>query len=191
MAKEPRLKASVVNPGMSFIRTSVGEAGLKSILHSFDSKELTGKTLLPSDWVTEETYRNLLVATRRYLESTPAAEKPKEFFFEMGRFAGNEGINKYYKSLIRMFDTKFMLSRSTFIWGLTHTHGSVKVEPIGKTGTYVYVNDFPVPSKEFCYTMAGYMYTIGELTKAQMVRVEELECVTEGAKRCKFIGEWK
>ena len=35
------------------------------------------------------------------------------------------------------------------------------------------------------------MYAIGELTKAQMIRVEELECVLEGAKRCKYIGEWK
>jgi predicted hydrocarbon binding protein len=24
-----------------------------------------------------------------------------------------------------------------------------------------------------------------------MIRVEELECVLEGAKRCKYIGEWK
>ncbi len=109
----------------------------------------------------------------------------------MGRFAGTEGVNKYYKSLIRMFDTKFMLARSTFIWGLTHTHGSVKAEAIGKTGAYVYVSDFPTPCKEFCHSMAGYMYAIGELTKAQMIRVEELECVLEGAKRCKYIGEWK
>jgi predicted hydrocarbon binding protein len=190
MAKEPRLKASVVNPGMSFISTSLGEATLNKILASFDSQEITRKRLLPSDWVGEETYRNLLVATRRYLESTPGQKAPKEFFFEMGRFAGREGINKYYKSLIRIFDTKFMLTRATLIWGLTHSHGSVKVEPLDK-GAYVYVHDFPAPSKEFCYTMSGYMYTIGELTKADMIRVEELECVTEGAKRCKFIGEWK
>ncbi len=39
--------------------------------------------------------------------------------------------------------------------------------------------------------MCGYMYVVGELTRAKMVRVEELECVTEGARRCRFIGEWK
>ena len=92
MAKEPRLKASVVNPGMSFIRTSVGEAGLKSILTSFDSKELTGKTLLPSDWVTEETYRDLLVATRRYLESTPAARgNPRSSSLRWGDLPATRG----------------------------------------------------------------------------------------------------
>lgn len=191
MAKEPQLKASVVNPGMSFISSTLGEDALKTILASFDSKEIADRKLLPSDWVTERTYRDLLVATRRYLESTPHQKTPRDFFFEMGKFAGSEGVSKYYKSLIRMFDTKFMLTRSTFIWGLTHSHGSVKVEAIGKNGAYVYVHDFPVPSKEFCYTMCGYMYTIGELTKADMIRVEELECVTEGAGRCKFIGEWK
>ena len=191
MAKEPQLKASVVNPGMSFISSSLGEAAFKSILAAFDSREISGKRLLPSAWVSEKTYHDLLVATGKYLASTPGQRQPKEFFFEMGRFAGTEGVNKYYKSLIRMFDTKFMLARSTFIWGLTHTHGSVKAEAIGKTGAYVYVNDFPTPCKEFCHSMAGYMYAIGELTKAQMIRVEELECVLEGAKRCKYIGEWK
>lgn len=176
---------------MSFITANLGEAALKSILGAFDSSELTGKRLLPSDWVPERTYRDLLVATSRYLQSSAPQHKPKEFFFEMGRFAANDGINKYYKSLIRMFDTQFMLTKSPLLWGVMHSHGSLKVEPIGKTGAYVYITDYPTPCKEFCYSMAGYMYKVAELTKAQITRVEELECVTEGAKRCKFIGEWK
>ena len=53
------------------------------------------------------------------------------------------------------------------------------------------MTDFPAPCKEFCYSLSGYMWAVAELTKAKMVRLEELECVTEGAKRCKFIGEWK
>ena len=40
-------------------------------------------------------------------------------------------------------------------------------------------------------TMAGYMYKVAELTKAQVVRVEEVECVMEGANRCKYVGEWR
>jgi len=62
---------------------------------------------------------------------------------------------------------------------------------MGKNGAHVYISDYPAPCKEFCYTMAGYMYKVAELTKAQVIRVEEVECVTEGAKRCKYIGEWK
>ncbi len=62
MAKEPQLKASVVNPGMSFISTNLGEAAFKSILAAFDSKEISGKRLLPSAWVSEKTYHDLLVA---------------------------------------------------------------------------------------------------------------------------------
>jgi hypothetical protein len=189
--KEPRTKATGVTAAMSFISTSLGEPALSKILASFDSKEIAGKRLLPSDWVSEKTYRDLLVATSKYLQSTPGQKQPKEFFFEMGRFEAIDGINKYYKSLIRMFDTKFMLSRSPLLWGVMHSHGSVKVEAISKTSAYVYVSDYPAPCKEFCYDLAGYMWAIGELTKAQMIRVDELECVTEGAKRCRFIGEWK
>ena len=191
MAKEPQLKASIVNSAMLFVSQSLGEPALKNILGGFDSKAISGKRLLPSDWVAEKTYRDFLVATHRYFESTAVDRKPKEFFFEMGRFAGNEGVSKYYKSLVRMFDTKFMLNRSPLLWGVMHSHGSIRVEGIGKTGAYVYLTDFPAPCKEFCYSLGGYMYAIGQLTKAKMVRVEELECVLDGAKHCKYIGEWK
>jgi len=191
LSKEPQVKATIVNPAISFITAKLGESALKSILASFDSHEISGKRLLPSDWLLETTYRDLLVATSRYLESTPGAKKPKEFFFEMGRFAATEGVNRYYKSLVRMFDTRFMLNRSPLLWGVMHSHGSLKVEGIGKTGAYVYLTDFPAPCKEFCHSLAGYMYAVGELTKAEMVRVEEVECVLDGARHCKYIGQWK
>ena len=191
MPKEPHLKASIVNSAMSFVSQSLGEPALKNILAVFDSEAISAKRLLPSNWVPEKTYRNFLVPTGQYLESTARDKKPKEFFFEMVRLTANDGINKYYKSLIRMFDTKFMLTRSPLLWGVMHTHGSLKVEPIGKTGACVYISDYPAPCKEFCYTMAGYMHKVAELTKAQITRVEELECVMEGARRCKYVGEWK
>lgn len=191
MEKEPRTKGAGVNFAMSFISTNLGEAALKTILASFDSSEITGRRLLPSEWVSEKPYHDLFVATGNYLRSTPGQRQVKEFFFEMGRREAIDGVNKYYKSMIRMFDTKFMLTRSPLLWGMAHSHGSLKVEPIGKTSAYVYVIDYPTPCKEFCHNLAGYMWAVGELTKAQMTRVEELECVTEGAKRCKFIGEWK
>ena len=191
MAKEPQLKASIVNSAMLFVSQSLGEPALKTILAGFDGKAMSGKKLLPSAWVPEKTYRDFLVAVHRYLETTGGDKRPKEFFFEMGRFTANDGINKYYKSLIRMFDTKFMLTKSPLLWGVMHSHGSLKVEPMGKNGAHVYISDYPAPCKEFCYTMAGYMYKVAELTKAQVIRVEEVECVTEGAKRCKYIGEWK
>jgi predicted hydrocarbon binding protein len=191
MAKEPQLKASVVSASMEFIRKELGEPALQSILHGFDSQEIAGGHVLPSDWLPERTYRDLVVATRRYLESTVPQKKPRDFLFQMGRYMANDGINKYYKPLIKMFDMNFMLTKSALLWGVMHTHGSVKAEPIGKTGAYIYFSDFPAPCKETCWMLAGYMYAIGELSKARMVRVEELECVTEGAKRCKYIGEWK
>jgi hypothetical protein len=190
LEKTAQLKASVVNSAMSYTSRSLGDPALKSILASFDSKAISRKRL-PSDWVPEKTYRDYLVATRRYLESSAPEKRPKDFFFDMGKSIAGEGINKYYKSLIKMFDMTFMLTKSPMIWGVTHSHGSLTVEPMGKTGAYVYLTDFPAPSKEFCTTMCGYMYVVGELTRAKMVRVEELECVTEGARRCRFIGEWK
>jgi hypothetical protein len=191
MAKRPQVKASIVNSAMLFVSQSLGEPALKSILDSLASQEISGKRLLPSDWVSEETYRDFLLAAGRYLASSASGKKPQEFFFEMGRFTAMDGINKYYKSLIRIFDTKFMLTRSPLLWGVMHTHGTLKVEPIGKTGACVYISDLPAPCKEFCYTMEGYMYAVAELTRARVIRVKEVECVTEGAKRCKYVGEWK
>ncbi len=191
MGKEPQLKASVVTESMEFIRKDLGAPALQSILGSFDSGAIAGRKLLPSDWLPERTYRDLLVATRRHLESAAPQKKPGDFLFQMGKFMAHDGINKYYKPLIRMFDMNFMLTQSAHLWGVMHSHGSVKAEPIGKTGAYVYFIDFPAPCKELCWMLAGYMYAIGELSKARMVRVEELECVTEGAARCKFVGEWR
>ena len=191
MVKEPSTKGSSLISAMSFIGTNLGEPALKSVLASFDSSEISEKRLLPSDWIPETVYRDLLVAAGRYIRSTPGQKQPNEFFFEMGRFEAHDGIDKYYKSLIRMFDTKFMLTRSPLLWGMTHSHGSLRVEAIGRSGAYIYVNDYPAPCKEFCYNLAGYMYAVGELTKAQMIQVQEVECVTEGAECCKFVGGWK
>lgn len=191
MSKEPQVKASIVNSAMLFVSRTLGEPALKSILDSFDSRDISGKRLLPSGWVSEKAYRDFLVATGKHFASLPGERKTREFFFEMGRFTATDGINKYYKSLIRMFDTKFMLTRSPLLWGVMHTHGSLKVEPIGKNGACVYISDLPAPCKEFCYTMEGYMYAVAELTKAKVTKVEEVECVLEGAGRCKYVGEWK
>ncbi|MDM7999407.1 MAG: hypothetical protein QUS33_05240 [Dehalococcoidia bacterium] len=191
MPKEPRIKASLVNSAMLFVSRSLGEPALQTILKSFDSREIAGKRLLPSDWVSEVAYRDFLVATAKYLSSSAPTRKPREFFFEMGRFTATDGINKYYRSLIRMFDTRFMLTRSPLLWGVMHTHGYLKVEPVGKNVATVYIGDLPAPCKEFCYTMEGYMYAVAELTKARVTRIEEVECVMDGAKRCKYVGEWK
>jgi predicted hydrocarbon binding protein len=191
LEKEPSTKGSSLISAMSFISTNLGEPALKSILASFDSRLISGRKLLPSESIPETTYRDLLVAAGKYLQTAPGHRSPKEFFFEMGRFEAHDGINKYYKTLIKRFDTKFMLTKSPLLWRMTHSHGSVKVEAQGKTGAIIYISDYPAPCQEFCYNLAGYMWAVGELTNADMVRVEEVECVTRGAARCKFAGEWK
>ncbi len=192
MGKEPEVKANLVTATMAFISSTLGEPALNSILATLTTRELSsGKSLLPSDRILERTYRDLLVGAGKCLSSAPGARKPKDYFFEMGKYLANDGINKYYKSLIRMFDTKFMLTKSPHIWGLIHSHGSLTVEPISSTSCYVYIADYPAPCKEFCYMMAGYMWAVAEMTKAEALRIDELECVNQGARRCKFVGEWK
>ena len=191
MEKEPRFKASVMMSTLAFIGKDLGEPALQSILASYDSKEIAGRQFLPSDWLPERTHRDLLVATGKYLESTARHKNPKEFFFQMGRYLAQDGINKYYKSLISAFDTKFMLTKSPLLWGVIHSHGSFKVEPTGKNGAIVYITDYPTPSKEWCLMMGGYMYAVAEMTKARDMKIQEVECVNNGAKRCKFVGEWK
>ncbi len=191
MEKEPRFKASVMTSTLGFISKELGETALQAILASYDSKEVAGKQFLPSDWLPERTHRDLLVATRKYLETTARQKDPREFFFQMGRYLAIDGINKYYKSLISAFDTKFMLTKTPYLWGVIHSHGSLKVEPMGQNGACVYISDYPVPCKEWCLMMGGYMHAVAEMTKARDIKLEEVECVTTGAKRCKFVGEWK
>jgi hypothetical protein len=192
MGKEPEVKANLVTATMAFIGSTLGEPALKTILASMDSRQLTPpRGLLPSDRILERSYRDLLVGAGKCLAATPGARKPKDYFFEMGKYLANDGINKYYKSLVRMFDTRFMLTKSPHIWGVIHSHGSLSVEPITDTSCYVYIADYPAPCQEFCYMMAGYMWAVAEMTKADGLRIDELECVNRGAKRCKFFGEWK
>ncbi len=150
MEKTAQLKASVVNSAMSYTSRTLGEPALKSILASFDSKEISTKRL-PSDWVPEKTYRDYLVATRRYLESSAPEKRPKDFFFDMGKSIAGEGINKYYKSLIKMFDMTFMLTKSPMIWGVTHSHGSLTVEPIGQDRRLCLLDRLPGPQQGVLY----------------------------------------
>lgn len=191
MEKEPCTKGTSLISSMSFISANLGEPALKTILASFDSRLISGRKLLPSESIPETTYRDLLVAAGKHLQTMPGHKAPKEFFFEMGRFEAHDGINKYYKTLIKRFDTNFMLTKSPLLWRMTHSHGSVKVEAMGKNGACVYIIDYPAPCREFCYNLAGYMWAVGELTRADMIRVDEVECVTQGAGRCKFVAEWK
>lgn len=191
MAKEPDVKANLVSAAMVFISGTLGEAALDSILASMGSSPLSsGKRLLPSDRVPEGVFRDLLVGAARRLATTPGSRNPRDYFFEMGKHLANDGINKYYKSLIRVFDTKFMLTKSPHIWGLIHSHGTLTVEPLTGTKCHVYIADYPAPCREFCYMMRGYFWAVAEMTKASGVQIEELECVNLGAKRCKFYGEW-
>ncbi len=191
MEKEPRFKASVMTSTLTYITRELGEPALQAILASYDSREIAGKQFLPSEWLPERTHRDLLIATHRYLDSSARQRDPREFFFQLGRFLAVDGINKYYKSLISAFDTKFMLTRSPLLWNVIHSHGSFKVEPAGKNGACVYISDYPAPCKEWCIMMGGYMYAVAEMTKAKDIRVAEVECVNEGARRCKYVGEWK
>ncbi len=192
MGRDPEVKANLANATMAFIRNTLGEEALKGILDGMSTRELSpARGLLPSDKIPERTYRDLLVGAGKCLANTPGSRKPKDYFFDMGKYLANDGINKYYKSLIQMFDTKFMLTKSPHIWGLIHSHGSLTVEPITNTSCYVYIADYPAPCKEFCYMMMGYMWAVAEMTKAEGLRIEELECVNRGASRCKFFGEWK
>ncbi len=192
MGKDPEVKASLATATMAFIASTLGEPALKNVLAGLDSQDLSSvRGLLPSDRIPERTYHDLLVGAGRCLAATPGSRKPKDYFFEMGKYLANDGVNKYYKSLIRMFDTKFMLTKSPHIWGLIHSHGSLTVETLSNTSCYVYISDYPVPCKEFCYMMAGYMSAVAEMTKAHVIRIDEIECVNQGAKRCKYFGEWK
>ncbi len=192
MGKEPEVKASLANATMTFITNTLGEQALQSILASMDSRGLTSpRGLLPSDRVPERAYRDLLVGAGKCLASSPRSRQPKDYFFEMGRYLANDGINKYYRSLIRMFDTSFMMTKSPHLWGVIHSHGSLTVEPITDCSCHVYITDYPTPCQEFCYMMMGYMWAVAEMTKAEGLRIEELECVNRGASRCKFVGEWK
>ena len=192
MGKDPEVKASLATATMAFIASTLGEPALKNVLAGLDSQDLSSvRGLLPSDRIPERTYHDLLVGAGRCLAATPGSRKPKDYFFEMGKHLANDGINKYYKSLIRVFDTKFMLTKSPHIWGLIHSHGTLTVEPLTGTKCHVYIADYPAPCREFCYMMRGYFWAVAEMTKASGVQIEELECVNLGAKRCKFYGEWK
>lgn len=192
MAEGPKVKATMVTSIMTFISNTLGEQALQGILATIDARDLPARRgLLPSDRVPEKVCHDLLVGAGRALAATPGSRKPKEYFFEMGRFLAKDMINKYYRSLISIFDIKFMLTKSPHIWGLVHSHGVVKIEPVGQNGVNVYIVDYPYPCKEFCYMMRGYIWAVGELTKAEVLGLEERECVTEGAKACKFFGQWK
>ncbi len=192
MADEPRVKVTLVNSTMAFIGKTLGEPVLQAILATIDNKDLAARRgLLPSDRVPERIYHDLLVGAGKALAATPGSRKPGEYFFEMGRFLAKDMISKYYKSLISLFDIKFMLTQSPRIWGLVHSHGTVKVEPVGKNGVNVYIVNYPFPCKEFCHMMRGYIWGVGEMTKAEVLGLEEQECVMDGGKACKYFGQWK
>lgn len=192
MAEEPKVKATMVTSMMTFITNTLGEPALQGILATVNARDLPARHgLLPSDRVPEKVCHDLLVGAGKALAATPGSRKPREYFFEMGRFLAKDMINKYYRPLISIFDIKFMLTKSPHIWSLVHSHGVVKIEPVGNNGVNVYIIDYPLPCKEFCYMMRGYIWAVGELTKAEVLGLEEQECVTEGARCCKFFGQWK
>lgn len=191
MDKQPRFKASVMTSTLVFISRELGEPALQSILGSFDSRDIAGKKLLPSDWLPQSTYRDILLATHKYLGSLPAPRNEDRFLFDMGQYIAQDSVNKYYKSLVRVLDTKFLLTQTPRIWKIVHTHGKIQVEPSGKTGADVYISEFPMPSREWCTMVTGFIYGVIELTKAKDIKVEQVECVLNGAKHCHFHAEWK
>lgn len=191
MDKEARFKASVMTSTLDFVSRELGGPALQGILGSFDSSQIAGKKLLPSDWVLQKTYHDFLQATHRYLQSAAPPRNEEQFLFQMGKYIAQDSIAKYYKSLIRVLDTKFLLTQTPRIWGVIHTHGKIRVEPVGKTGAEIYITDFPSPSRQWCGMVIGFIHGVIELTRARDIKVEQVECVMNGAKHCHFHAEWR
>ncbi len=191
MDKEPRFKASVMTSTLAFMGKELGDPAVQSILGSFDSREIAGKTLLPSDWLPQSVYRDLLSATHKYVDSLAGSRNLDQFLFEMGRYIARDSVNKYYKSLIRVLDTKFLVTQTPRLWKIVHNHGDIKVEPSGKTGAEIYISEFAMPSREWCTMVNGFIYGVIELTKAKDISVKQVECVMSGARHCRFHAEWK
>jgi predicted hydrocarbon binding protein len=149
-------------------------------------REILSKIITSVSWIPEDVYITFLVTADKIF-----GKGDFELCRQIGYYLGKETVPRLYKFFIKFGDPSFAIRRSTQFWKQLHNNGRLEIIPSGPTAVTARLIDKAFPHKAFCASLIGYCQGVLELSGAKNISIDEIQCASEGASHCEYVGKWE
>lgn len=181
------VKGSAVVSTYNWVVKKYGEGGWNKILSAMGRKERKplGGRLLIGAWYPFESY----VAMLRAVDDI-YGDSDNVLLVELGRFSAEDGLSTVYRFFFKVGSPNFIISRAAKVWSSYYNGGSMEVIKNDKGHAIVRLGDWPLPKKEHCDRVRGWITRAIEMSGGRNVVVKETKCQCSGGKCCEYDLKW-
>jgi hypothetical protein len=99
-------------------------------------------------------------------------------------------MNSIFKIFFKVGSPQFIIKRSDWFWKQYYRPGGMEVSEVTDTMVRIRVKDFNMV-KHHCMIMEGWMEKALAMSGAKNPKMREVQCRSQGAPFCEFVGEWE
>ena len=182
-----QVKGSAVAATYNWVVKNHGETGWNKILSLLGRKErkpVTGRILV-GRWYPFETF----VALLRAIDDT-YGKGDNKLLVTLGKFSCEDGLSTVYRFFYKIGSPNFIISRAAKVWSSYYDPGDMKVKKNEKGHAIVELRNWPIPRKEHCVRVKGWIIRAIEMSGGKEVQVKEVKCQCEGDRICRYDMKW-
>lgn len=171
-----------------YLTETFGPEAFKETITQMDTPEQNSlsKIITSVSWIPEEVYVKFLVAADKLF-----GKGDFDLCRQIGYYLGKKTVPTLYKFFIKFGDPSFAIRRSTQFWQQLHNNGRLEIISGGPSSVTARLIDKTFPHKAFCASLIGYCQGILELSGAKNISIHEIQCASEGASHCEYVGNWE
>lgn len=183
----PEVKGSVLLSCLAFVDEKYGPAHRLRLREALDesTRVLMDGKILPVNWYPFEHLIHFMKTAQNVLEP-----RSHSFYRDMGRFATDFAVNRFYRFLMSFASTERVIRRAEGIWQTFYRPGQMKILEVGNKKARLQLLDFPHESPEFCERLMGWMVRMVELTGGRNCQMLHPLCIARGEPYCEFYATW-
>ena len=180
-----RIRGAVILTSLAYIDHRWGVPGRERVLARMRPAQTALLTAVhPDRWYDLD----LLLALLQWVHRELAADDA--FAREMGRFACDYGIHRFYRFLLRVTPIPRIVRLAPAVWASFHRPGRMLIVEMAPNRAVLRVEDYPHRSALFCARMIGWMERIIERSGARMCTIHHPVCVARMGLYCEYTGAW-
>lgn len=111
--------------------------------------------------------------------------------WEIGRFSATHEIGVWKTLIMRHVRPAMLVGVAAGMWSHHYDGGRLVCRTTGPANLTVAIEDFPVPHRAHCQSIAGWMHGSLEQGPRKGISVHELACRVNGGRSCEFRISWQ
>lgn len=185
---EALVKGNQIKIAKEFILQKFGADAVDRVLRHLDekSKQVVSKRNLDAGREPEEAFMAYVAAVEKAF-----GKGDYQLCREMGIYLAKESMPKFYRIFMKLGDPLFIIKRASQVWSQIHNTGRLEVAAVSEKSASARLIDFKFSNKAFCAMLQGFFQGTLELCGSGNIFMREVNCITEGAEFCEFIGSWE